>query len=117
MSMIDDFQKLEELLLEALARARAQVKAYQANSDKQDETLGRQVARIGELEARVEQLASELAKLQPSSQPLDDVKRNILVAVAGYADGVSAEEIAAQLGVHLIRAELAMNDLAHRGSS
>lgn len=62
MSIIDQFQKLEDLIIEhtkppvqtmlrnQLALTREQVEAYQASSDKQDETLAAQIAEIGRLQ-------------------------------------------------------------------
>ncbi len=76
MSILDQFQKLDNLIIEhtqppvrtvlrnQLALAREQVEAYQASSDKQDETLARQAEAIAELQKEndkfVTQKASEI---------------------------------------------------------
>lgn len=64
MSMIDQFQKLDDLIFELtqdkvratlrhqLALTREQVEAYQATSDKQDKTLAKQAETIAELQSR-----------------------------------------------------------------
>ena len=66
MSMIEQFQKLDDLIGEQtsspvqsilrnqLHLTREQVEAYQAASDKQDETLARQVQTISELRSQLD---------------------------------------------------------------
>lgn len=72
--MIDQFQKLDDLIIEhtqppvlamlrnQLALTRGQVESYQAASDKQDETLATQVETIDRLMKEKEAIDAELAR-------------------------------------------------------
>jgi chromosome segregation ATPase len=75
MNMLDQFQKLDDLILEhtqppvravlrnRLAFTREQVEAYQAASDKQDETLARQaeaIEALSQAKAKADKLAVQL---------------------------------------------------------
>ena len=84
MSMIEQFQKLDDLIVEhttppvrtilrnQLALAREQVEAYQASSDRQDETLARQAKAIAELQRANANLEKQLTDLKASNQNAAD---------------------------------------------
>lgn len=71
MSIIEQFQKLDDLIFEhtqppvrtilrnQLALTREQVEAYQASSDRQDETLSAQAQAIAQLQQENKQLVSQ----------------------------------------------------------
>ena len=86
MSMLDQFQKLDDLILERtqppvrtvlrgqLALTREQVEAYQEASDRQDETLARQaeeIAALGQAKAKADRLdvklQAEIKDLKPKA--------------------------------------------------
>ncbi len=74
MGMLDQFQKLDELIVEntrppirtmlrnQLALTREQVEAYQAASDKQDHTLSRQAKTIAALQKTNQELVEKYEK-------------------------------------------------------
>jgi hypothetical protein len=80
MGLMDQFQKLDDLILEhtlppvqaalrnQLALTREQVEAYQATSDKQDATLQRQANAIAELQEERKKLLQQLSQA-PSEVP------------------------------------------------
>ena len=84
MSMIEQFQKLDDRIMEhttssvrtilrnQIALAREQVEAYQASSDKQDETLARQAKAIAELQQANANLEKQLTDLKASNQNAAD---------------------------------------------
>jgi len=80
MSIIEQFQKLDELICEnttppvqgilrhQLSLTREQIEAYQAQSDKQDETLGKQLETISALQSRYDELVAKQAQLDGDSR-------------------------------------------------
>jgi uncharacterized membrane protein YqiK len=76
MSMLDQFQKLDDLIIEhaqppvrtmlrnQLALTREQVEAYQAASNKQDETLTRQAEAIAGAQKAEQEAVARAAALQ-----------------------------------------------------
>lgn len=92
MSMIDQFQKLDDLIVEhtqppvrailrnQLALTREQVEAYQAASDKQDQTLAKQAEAIAELQKAKAEVDRQLEDMkaqqsQMKRQAWDDLAR------------------------------------------
>lgn len=75
MSLMDQFQKLDDLIIEhtsppvqsilrnQLALTREQIEAYQAASDKQDATLQRQLEAIAELQEEKAKLLAQTCQL------------------------------------------------------
>jgi hypothetical protein len=82
MSMIDQFQKLDDLIKKhtesevttilrgQLALTQEQVEAYQAASDKQDRTLSSQAEAIAELQEENKELVAANAALQEENKKL-----------------------------------------------
>ena len=82
MGILDQFQMIDDLIFKLtvppvrtelrhqLAAAREQVEAYQASSDKQDETLARQVEAIAALEEKNMKAGKQIAKLQAEKEDL-----------------------------------------------
>ena len=92
MNIVDQFQKLDDLIVEhtqgqarsllrnQLALLREQVEAYQASSDKQDDTLAAQLQRISELTQMVaerDHTISEMKQKQTHAyhQKWDELKQ------------------------------------------
>ena len=81
MSMLDQFQKLDDLIVEhtqpptrailrnQLALTREQVEAYQAASDKQDQTLSSQAEAIAALQEENRKSAATIARFQTQNDP------------------------------------------------
>jgi hypothetical protein len=71
MSILDQFQRLDDLIIEhtkppitamlrgQLALTREQIEAYQASSDRQDETLAKQAELIATLQDKIKRLESK----------------------------------------------------------
>ena len=86
MSIFDQFQKLDDLIIlhtktpvtailrGQLALTREQIEAYQASSDKQDQTLAAQIETIERLVKENAKVQAELQKKQ-SGPPMTVVKR------------------------------------------
>lgn len=85
MSMIDQFQKLDDLIIEhtqppvrtvlrnQLALTREQIEAYQASSDRQDQTLSAQAETIAELQKAKTEVDRQLDEMKArDKRKLDD---------------------------------------------
>jgi hypothetical protein len=80
MSMLEQFQKLDDLIIEhtgppiqvilrnQLALTHEQVEAHQDSSDAQDRTLQAQLERISDLEEQVKKRDAMIARLQASNE-------------------------------------------------
>lgn len=83
MSMIDQFQKLDDLIVEhtnppvrtilrnQLALTREQLEAYQASSDRQDQTLAAQAETIAELQNAKAKVDRQLAEMKAQKSQAD----------------------------------------------
>ncbi len=104
MSILDLFQKLDDLIVEhtqppaqsilrnQLALTREQIEAYQAASDKQDQTLAAQIQTIERLMKENEALVA--AKSRSRSPDLDPVTKDILKFFFDRPDGLTSSEVA-----------------------
>ena len=81
MNLISNLQELDQLIVEKtkgagtsalrnkLASAIEQAEAYQQNSDRQEETLARQIETIAKLQAEKAELAQEISQLKSQNSP------------------------------------------------
>ena len=103
MSILDQFLKLDDLIVEhtkppaqtmlrnQLALTREQIEAYQAASDKQDQTLAAQIETIERLMKENEALVATKSRSQ--SPDLDPITKDILKFFFDRPDGLTNSEI------------------------
>jgi DNA-binding MarR family transcriptional regulator len=124
MSILDQFQKLDDLIVKhtqppvrtilrnQLALTREQVEAYQAASDKQDQTLAAQMQTIERLMKEKEALVA--AKLRSQSPDLDPITMDILKFFFDRPDGLTSKEIAQRFRLSPSAADYHLDVLSKR---
>ena len=64
-----------------------------------------------QLLAENQRLSSEISTYQNPSEALDEEKKRIMIVVAQHSDAISAQEVASQLNLHVLKVDQSLREL------